>query len=81
MEQTDFPYPVPIWENEPVEPDGPGVLPEKVDFLPVPGVMVKTQSGYVFHWIENDILHTIVFESEDIALDGRSAFEQLSLTK
>jgi hypothetical protein len=81
VEQTDFPYPVPIWQNEPVEPDVPGVLPEKVDFLPEPGVMVKTQSGYVFHWIESDILHTIVLESEDIALDGHLAFAQLQLTK
>ncbi len=62
LAQMDFPYPIPIWHNNPVEPNGPAVRPEKVDFLPKPGIMVRTQNGYVFHWIENSIFFTLVFE-------------------
>jgi predicted DCC family thiol-disulfide oxidoreductase YuxK len=62
--QPDFPRPFPLWSSEPVEPDGPAVLLEKVDFLPAPGVRVATRMGSVFHWIENDIFYTMTVEDD-----------------
>ncbi len=60
--QPEFPRPFPLWSSDPVEPGGPAVVLEKVDFLPSPGVMVATRQGAVFHWIRNDILYTLIAE-------------------
>lgn len=60
--QPEFPRPFPLWSSEPVEPGGPAVALEKVDFLPSPGVMVTTRQGAVFHWIRNDVLYTLIAE-------------------
>lgn len=60
--QPDFPRPFPLWSCSPVEPDGPAVILEKVDFLPSPGIVVATLLGFVFHWIEKDVLYTLLAE-------------------
>lgn len=78
----EFPRPFPLWSSEPVEPDGPAVVPEKVNFLPSPGVMVTTQQGAVFHWIRNDVLYTLIAElglSRDDDVLSPSYDEALSL--
>ncbi|MEJ5308603.1 MAG: hypothetical protein WHX52_02420 [Anaerolineae bacterium] len=60
--QPEFPKPFPLWSSMPVEPDGPAVVPQKVDFLPSPGIMVATRQGAVFHWIRDDVLYTFIAE-------------------
>lgn len=60
--QPDFPKPFPLWSSDPVELGGPAVILEKVDFLPLSGIMIATQTGYVFHWIEEDIFYTMMAE-------------------
>lgn len=60
--QPEFPRPFPLWSSDPVEPGGPAVILEKVDFLPSPGVMVATLRGAVFHWIKHNILYTLIAE-------------------
>lgn len=60
--QPDFPKPFPLWSSKPVEPGAPSVILHKVNFLPSPGIMVITQRGWVFHWIENNILYTFIAE-------------------
>jgi len=62
--QPDFPRPFPLWSSDSVEPGGLAVVLEKVDFLPSPGIMVATQQGYVFHWIEKDVLYTLIAEAD-----------------
>jgi len=60
--QPDFPRPFPLWSSEPVEPGGPSVLLEKVLFLPSPGIMVVSQTGYIFYWVEDNILYTLTMD-------------------
>jgi hypothetical protein len=58
----DVPKPFPLWESTPVEPGGPAIILEKVDFLPSPGILVATQRGHVLHWIENGVFYMLVVE-------------------
>jgi hypothetical protein len=60
---AQFPRPYPLWTAGPVEVDGPSVRYEKVDFLPVSGIKVRTQEGFVFYWVEQDVLYTFTLES------------------
>lgn len=57
-----FPRPFPLWIEDPVEVGGPSVFYEKVDFLPAPGIKVRTQEGFVFYWVEKDVLCTLTLE-------------------
>jgi hypothetical protein len=57
-----FPRPYPLWFSAAMGPSGPAVIPEKVTFLPSPGIMVATALGYVFHWIQSDTLYTLFAE-------------------
>jgi hypothetical protein len=59
LAKPEFLRPYPLRSSKPLEPGGPTVTLQKVDFLPTPGVMILTQEGYIFHWIENDILYTL----------------------
>jgi hypothetical protein len=59
LAKPEFLRPYPLRSSKPREPGGPTVTLQKVDFLPTPGVMILTQEGYIFHWIENDILYTL----------------------
>jgi len=78
LAQMDFPRPVPIWYSNPVEPNGPAVIPEKVDFLPTPGILVKTQNGCVCHWIDNDILFTLVIQDFQEDFDVQAIAKKLT---
>jgi hypothetical protein len=69
LAQVDFPRPVPLWSSSAVEPDGPSVTLEKVDFLPAPGVMIRTYAGFVLHWIHQDIYYILT-------ADRPSAYDQ-----
>jgi hypothetical protein len=60
--QPDVPRPFPLWSSEPVEPGGSSVILEKVTFLPIPGIMVISQTGYIFYWIDNTILYTLIMD-------------------
>lgn len=77
----DFPRPFPLWSSNPVEPGGPATTLEKVDFLPAPGIMVVTQDGYVFHWIENEILFTMVMEHTPSLEEARSLARSLVMVE
>lgn len=79
LAQMDFPRPVPIWHSEPVEPNGPAVIPEKVDFLPTPGILVKTQNGCVCHWIDNDIYFTLVIQDIQEEVDVQTIVKKLTM--
>jgi hypothetical protein len=41
---------------------------QKVDFTPTPGVLFSLPEGYVAHWIENNVLYTLIIE-QDIPID------------
>lgn len=61
--QLKFPRPYPVW---PVRlayshDDGPK-YPQKVTFLPSPGIMRPSVPGHMLNWIESDILYTLVVE-------------------
>ncbi len=60
--QREFPRPFPIWSEGVREPGGPSIVPEKVGFLPSPGVMVPTPHGFVFFWIESEVLYRATIE-------------------
>lgn len=60
--QPDFPRPFPMWSSNPVEPEGLSVTLEKVDFLPSPGILIRSTEGHVFLWIENDVLYMLTAE-------------------
>ncbi|NBD35313.1 MAG: hypothetical protein GVY30_04865 [Chloroflexi bacterium] len=79
--QSDFPRPFPLWSSDPVEPGGPAVVLEKVDFLPSPGIMVTTRRGYVFHWIENDVLYTLITEFDPSREEAFALVPSLALVE
>lgn len=49
----DFPKPYPI----------PKSISQRTNILPTDGVMILTPFGYVFHWISNEILHTLIIDN------------------
>lgn len=57
-----FPRPYPIRSAGVREPGVPASVPEKVSFLPSPGVMVPTARGFVFAWIESEVLYRATIE-------------------
>jgi hypothetical protein len=59
---TKFPAPFPLWSSEPVEPNETATVPEKVDFLPSPGIMVSSKGGNIFNWIGNNIFYSLIVE-------------------
>ena len=55
-----YPRPYPVWPvRHPEQPEIP-VPPAKVFFTPAPGVLLPTVDGYMVHWIEQDVLYTLV---------------------
>lgn len=58
----DYIRPMPLWSSNPVEPGGPSNILEKTDILPSPGIQIKTQTGYVFYWIQEDIFYTMIID-------------------
>lgn len=79
--QPDFMHPYPLWSSSPVEPNGPSVILEKVDFLPTPGIMIATQAGYVFYWIQKDIFYTLRAEYELSRKEAEVLARSLTLIK
>jgi hypothetical protein len=75
--KPDFPRPFPLWPVSPVEVGGPAILLEKVDFLPTPGIMVKTTLGHIFHWIQKGVLYTLVVENKSSLGDARLLVDTL----
>jgi hypothetical protein len=60
--QLHYPKPLPLWSMKSVENDVPGIIYDKVNFLPNPGLRMATQRGLVYYWIENDIFYTLGLE-------------------
>ena len=77
--ETDFPRPLPLWSSEPVEPNGPAVILQKADFLPVPGILATTPWQHVFHWIENDIYFTLIVTGEPTLEDAKKFVDLLTV--
>ena len=62
---TEFPRPFPLLVSHRGPPSGRKTVgPERVSYLPAPGVRVRTARGAVFHWIENDVLYTLQVEND-----------------
>lgn len=76
---SSFPYPYPIWSSDPVEINGPFVKNEKVEFLPMPGVLTITPTMQIAHWIENDILYKIIIDPCTDISYSRSIVDALGL--
>lgn len=74
-----FPTPVPLWSGNSAEVDGPAVILQKVDFLPSSGIMVTTQAGYVFHWIEHRVFYTLTAEYGPSSEEARALADLLTL--
>lgn len=75
-----FPKPFPLWEEGPFEKNGPSVHLEKIDNLPSPGIRIKTQSGYVYLWVEKGMLYKLTLdpcESVLVASDYLDRFFKL----
>lgn len=75
----DFQRPVPLWEADPVEPNGPSVRLEDAAFLPAPGVMVRSAVGFVFHWVANDTYYTMTVDNQSSLREARRLAASLSL--
>lgn len=76
--QPDYPRPFPLWSSNAVETDGPAVILEKVDFLPTSGIMIAVEEGYVFHWIQEEILYTLYAEWPEPLTDVQALLSQLT---
>jgi hypothetical protein len=61
-----FPWPFPLWPTRlrAGGPDETVVEPQKVDFLPAPGVMTLSELGPRFWWVERGILYQFRAELE-----------------
>ncbi len=58
-----YPRPYPIWPvHSPIFHEKELVHPDKVNFLPTPGIMRPSVAGYVLDWIKQDVLYTLVAE-------------------
>jgi hypothetical protein len=57
--QTNFASPYPVYIFNPVEEGHRAIIPEKVDFLPTPGLAVITENETFLTWIQNDLLYSI----------------------
>jgi hypothetical protein len=75
----EFYRPFPLWSSKPVEPDGPAIILDKVDFLPSAGIRIVTQLGFVCHWIFHDVFYTLVVEPPPLGQDARSLATSLAL--
>lgn len=74
--QTDFSQPYPFWYDASATAGSPG-WPEKVDFLPTPGLQVPSgfgpagqRIGYTYYWIKDRLLYWLKVEnntSESVA--------------
>ncbi len=67
--QTDFPDPYPFWYDASAAVGSPG-WPEKVAFLPSPGLQVASgwgldgqRLGYTYYWIKNKLLYWLRVEN------------------
>lgn len=66
---TEFPQPFPFW-FDPASAPGDTGWPEKVTFLPTPGLRVASglgidgrRLGYVFYWMNNAVLYWLRMEN------------------
>lgn len=75
--EPDFPRPFPIRLSRPLEPAALGVIPEKVDCLPCPGIALPTCGGYFYQWIENDVHYTAILERGEGGLEARQYVRSL----
>jgi hypothetical protein len=78
--QYEFPRPFPLWEAAATDADHPGYVLEKVDFLPSPGIQIATIYGFVFCWIEQNVLYMLIldhYSTVDQALAFVSSVQRL----
>ncbi len=78
MIEPNVPRPYPFWSETPVEPGGLGVQPEQVHFLPAPGLRIRLERGFVFHWLEEATLYTLVIDSDVSAREAREIASSLT---
>ncbi|MGQ9682786.1 MAG: hypothetical protein ACUVX9_09640 [Anaerolineae bacterium] len=57
-----YPRPCPLWPGSAGDPTEKPAELEKVDFLPSPGVMMRSAAGYVFYWIWQNVFYTMRVE-------------------
>lgn len=74
----EFSRPVPLWEANPVEPNGPAVRLEEAAFLPSPGVMVRSAVGFVFHWVASDTYYTMTVDNHSSLREARRLVASLT---
>lgn len=56
--QTNFAYPYPVYIFSAVEAGRQSIVPERMDFLPSPGLAVVTETETCLMWIQNDFLYS-----------------------
>jgi hypothetical protein len=61
--QYEYPRPYPLWNAAPTDEDHLGYGLEKVDFLPSPGIQITTPQGFVFCWIEKNVLYMLILDN------------------
>lgn len=77
---AQYPRPFPLWTAERRKDDGSPIGFEKIDFLPTPGIKVQSQEGFVFYWVEDNILYIFTSEpctSEEMARNLVNLFVSL----
>lgn len=77
----DFHRPFPVWPVRlPYAHENGPIYPEKVNISLKPMVLLPSFSGYVFQWIEQDVLYSLVIEhnnNREIALEIAESLVQL----
>ncbi len=81
MARPDFQKPLPLWESYPAEPDRPGISLQKASFLPSPGIMVRTTTGFAFQWIANDVHYVMSVDNNCTPREARSLVESMTLVR
>lgn len=77
--EPDFPRPFPLYSSEPLEAGIPATILEKVDFLPAPGIMVATATGYACHWIKDGILYFIIADNNQTRSNIQELVDNLAV--
>jgi hypothetical protein len=75
--QPDFPQPLPLWARGAGARGSLGAL-GKTSCLPVPGIVVRTGLGHVFHWVQGGVYYRLRAEYQAAREDAERLAMALS---
>ncbi|MCS6847379.1 MAG: hypothetical protein RMN52_06655 [Anaerolineae bacterium] len=77
LAQPDYMRPYPIWYGNSNDGSRHSIVIEKVEFLPTSGIAITTAGGHAFHWIEDNVMHTLIFDTKISAEQMRAIINSL----